>query len=281
MNTNELVQISVDKLLEIAGRNSVGIFDIISLITTVTLGILALVLAYFIYRLSDRFETQSTLALESIQTLATEIRQMVKFGVLDQKEMSNKMLDHLLLGSYGTPTKDDQDKLDGDAQFIGKVSALIDEKLSDTSTPKKEKAELKREIQKLSVTKASKDKHIISDTLFRKISIFTPYPAFTVLLDSILKHSITNTENIEARRQEDSIPGNYQNGIEQLLEKEVLVGNGKNFKPNPKFAKELQAFMDANSEVIEILRAFYETIGDSSTEAVRKQERIFSESLIF
>jgi len=103
MDASTVVQLPLDQLIQLLADNGPSTYEIVALIATVILGLLSFAIAYFVFRLSQGFERKAETALYRIGALSTEIRQLVKSGVLDQTQMSNKMLDSILMGNYGTP----------------------------------------------------------------------------------------------------------------------------------------------------------------------------------
>lgn len=274
MDASTVVQLPLDQLIQLLADNGPSTYEIVALIATVILGLLSLAIAYFVFRLSQGFERKAETALDRISVLSTEIRQLVKSGVLDQTQMSNKMLDSIIMGNYGASEGGpiEASKL-MKTETLDEVSALIDEKLSSIKTVGQSDLDnLKEEIRAIGAREAPAAGDLVSDALFRRISSFKEYPAFVVLLHAIVKHNATSTAAVASLPEQEGVPSGFDMGIEQLIEKDILLGTPDAFRISQEFGPELRRFLEANSAVISDLRAI--KLGEGTRESLEEGQAI-------
>lgn len=283
MDTNTIVQLPLDKVIQLCSDHGPSGYDVLSLIATIVLGVLSIALAFLVFHLSRRFETKAETALDKVNTLAIEIKQMVQSGLVDQSKMSNKMLDSILSGNYGSPPPVRSEAIEQEEkQTLDKISTLVDAKLSSIKTVDRAEIDtLKREIRAISEAHATPDKHIISDKLFRRVSKFKQFPAFLVLVDAIVKKEYTSLAQVEDNRTTECIPVGMDEGITSLIREEILQGTPDDFRVNNKYAAELKDLLDANADVTQELKKFYATRGIDKIEGVGKKEIAISSKMIF
>ncbi len=285
MESTPTVQIPLEWLLKVAVASGPSTFDIVALVVTVVLGVLSLVLAYMVFRLSQGFELKADSALQRIETLSVDVRQMIASGLVGQTELSNKMLDSILSGAYGQPLGHSPTSVSEQDMTMAAITKLLDERLPvDTLPTAEEVRELKDDVRRLARTPSRQAVGVVSDRLYRKISNFSRYPGFVVLLASILDREARSLSDVHRHQREDHVPSGVDGGVERLLEDGILVGDEDSFTVNPEFEGELRAFIEVNQPIVDELKSYYEahpdTLSDSLT-PVSGTTRAIASSLVF
>lgn len=260
INMESEITIPLQDLIQLIGSDSPTWFDYASLSVSLLLGILSLSLAYILFQLSQKYETKATGALEDISSLSLEVKQKVELGLLSQSDMSNKMLDKILENNYGETTENIKDTSTAESELIiQRISKLFETKLSDIQKSEssidldKFKSEIMAEIQE----KKNKLSKVVSNALYRKLSKYRDLPAFYVLLDSIVRRSLTSLDSVQEIQLKEVIPLGFESGIRKLIEEDILVGEIESFTVNSEFLDELELFFDINKETIKDLRRSY------------------------
>jgi hypothetical protein len=196
--------------------------------------------------------------------------------------MSNKMLDSILEGAYGEKNNiRDVSTPNIVSDILEQIPALIESKLSHIQSVKPDDIrELKDEIRSMANAKKDELKHIVSDGLFRKISMYEQYPAFIILINAILTHHITSPSQMKKVKKEEVMPGNWVNGVKKLLKNDILLGTSENFYVNPEFEEELRVFLVTNSEIARQVEMIYSAT-DLDGKELHDKAREIAANLVF
>lgn len=263
------------------------IFDVVNLAITIGLGILSLGLGGFSIWLSLRFNDKSNDALDSVKDLSNELKSLMEVSLTHQKDFSSKMLDSILdTNQYGMSSK--EVALDNSIDTIEKVlnekltkteqhlSKIVEDKIKSLSNndPKNDVAiqkaidEILGEISSLRQTAVDVSTSFkLPKHLKERLLEWKGFPAHYVVLACIVKESVTSFNMLERYKDKYHFPGNYESGVENLIESRIVVGNFDDFKISPEDLAPLSIWVEANWPLLEKFISHYATKeGDTLTE---------------
>ena len=261
--------------------SSQDLLNVIGVTATVSLGILSIGLGAFAIWLSKRFEERSSAALEAIRDLARETRALVDVAVGQQREFSTKMLDSILSRDpYGTgqsPTGGGQTPLEElvrkqlaeTEQRIGQAIEQAVRKLPGQSDPKRLEEALAAVREGIShIVDAAASRVASPITLPKEVAeAFKEWqimPAHFVLLLAIIRERCRSSEDVKKVSERYGVPSPFDQGLRNLIDRGVLVGNEESFDVAPELRELLPAWLEANRPILDDLVAHYLRKGSES-----------------
>ncbi|MFA5403898.1 MAG: hypothetical protein WC358_03080 [Ignavibacteria bacterium] len=157
-------------------------------------------------------------------------------------------------------------------QQIDKVSqkGVIDKKV-DTKSLKDEMKFITNES-----VKEIKNEFFLTDELKSKMLNYINYPAFYILIYSIVRSKATNIKKLEEYSMRYFIPEDWSLGLQMLIENEIVIGNNNSFKINDKFREQLENWVLGNRNILILMRQQFRRKRESPKNlADRFDERIY------
>ncbi|WP_435625798.1 hypothetical protein [Flagellimonas sp.] len=168
---------------------------------------------------------------------------------------------------YGKINSGEKDK-DGIIESIGSLEKRINETIEkQLGELKFDNPKLEEEIKKIKdQLKDSTDENIrefisefkIDVDLKDKLIEYRNYPAYFILIDSIISSKSTNVEMLEKHSKRRYIAQGWENAIEDLFKNNILIGDSENFEINPKFYDDLVKWRKTNMRRLFLIRRLIE-----------------------
>ena len=246
--------------------------DAISFAVTIALGVLSIGLAAFAIWLSCRFNEQSTQALDTIKSLATEIRGLADVTVSQQKDFSTKMLDSILRGG---PYGEDPSVREKGTALEQVVRAQLEQselRIVDGMEKKMKQLSVRHEISSKMVQQivdgVKDDLSTLRDSVASAVSSSTTipeelrltllkwqnYPAHYLILAAIVGGA-NSLQDVESVSSSFGIPEQIDMGLDNILSSGLLTGSAESFTVRQDLAAPLAGWIDANWRVLSEMKA--------------------------
>lgn len=273
-------------------------FDIVNLAITIGLGILSLGLGIFSIWLSLKFNDKSNEALNSVKDLSNELKSLMDVSLTHQKDFSSKMLDSILdKNQYGVSSDEVQQD-----QSLTVVENILNTKLAETEMHLSEMVEkkikslssqnlpndvaiekairdIKNEIQTISKTVVDVSSSFkLPKALRGKMLKWKEYPAHYVVLACIIKENVTSLEELENYKSDYHLPGNYETGLQNLIDSEIIDGSLNKFTILDEDKAHLSVWVERNWL---LLKKFINHYSSKEENIVTEYEASLAEEFVF
>ncbi|OGS72654.1 MAG: hypothetical protein A3F91_06995 [Flavobacteria bacterium RIFCSPLOWO2_12_FULL_35_11] len=164
---------------------------------------------------------------------------------------------------YGKINSEEKD-MDGILEKIGDLEKRINETIEkqlgelNIGNPK-----LEEEIKKIKdQLKDSTDENIrefisefkIDINLKDKLIEYRNFPAYFLIIDSVLASNATNINDLEKQSKRNYLAQGWEQAMDSLFRNDILIGDSENFEVNPEFKKDLIKWRKMNIKHLFIIR---------------------------
>lgn len=259
--------------------------DVITFTVGVSLGLFSIALGIFAIWFSYKLSENSNAALESVKDLARETKVLVDASLSQQKDFSNKMLDSILeqnkFGNAGGERYDED--LNASAESVtsevSKILEIFEQNISESIEKTIRKfneaspggqAELKTALASIKddIGKLSQVAPVISsvvsgtETLRQALQSFRDHPAHYLVLYGVIRGGLKSYDDKSGVALKYNFPGEWEEGVENLINKGVLESTGDGeFDVPENYKTYLSDWASRNKKFVLRLKSMYEKKG--------------------
>ena len=240
--------------------------DIIKFTTSIIMGTTSVVLGIFAIWLSNKFNNNSSSALEKIKELSNEIKILSQNHLSNQRDFTDKMLDSILdsngKNGQGLEYEELEDIFNKEIKKTEEkiMTALRKEISNDDNNNDNKIDNLENEVK--DVTKEASNTMSAYLTVRKNLkkmlyNLINDSPSYLVLLSIIIAEEVRSVEELNDLENKFNIYYPYKKQINKLIKMNILKGNENNFEINPDYEQQINNIVSNNLNIIKKLIRLY------------------------